>query len=169
MTTFKKEDSMSYEDKLKAATNVFTLHYAYINGVAREIGIDKAEAIDTDTCRMMGSARGKIIKEKANLDQFTTEAAAQAARKSIEEDFGIISKPVEESPNRVVVKCERCPVYDGASAVGMDPDWIEAQCRKAPIGYMDALVKELNPKLSYRLRKHRTSAEGTCEEEIVLE
>jgi hypothetical protein len=159
---------MSQEDKLKGAMNAFTLHYAYINNVAQEIGVDKAEEIDSEVCKMMGSARGRMIKEAANLDEFTAEAAAKAARESILEDFGIISKPIEESEKRVVVQCERCPVYDGAYAAGMDHGSIEAQCRKAPIGYMNALVKELNPNLKYHLKKFRSSADDVCEEEIVI-
>ncbi|HEQ98379.1 MAG TPA: hypothetical protein ENO22_03445 [candidate division Zixibacteria bacterium] len=159
---------MSYEDILKGAANAFTLHYAYINNVGKEIGIDKAEEISADVCRMMGSMRGKIIKENADLEQFTPEAAAAAARGSIEEDFGIITKLIEEGPDRIVYECRNCPVYDGAYRAGMDPGSIEAQCRYAPVGYMEALVRELNPNLSYRLRKFRTSADDTCEEEIVL-
>jgi hypothetical protein len=160
---------MSHEDKLKGAKNVFGLYYAYLNNVAREIGIDKAEEIGTELFKMNGSARGKMIKEKANMEEFTAEAASSAARQAIMEDFGIVSKPVEEGRDRVVVKCERCPVYDGAFMAGMDPGSIEVQCRNASIGYMNALVKELNPRLKYKLKKFRNSAEGECEEEIVLE
>ena len=159
---------MSYEDILKGASNAFTLHYAYINNVAREIGIDSAENISAEVCRMMGTARGQMIKEKADLEQFTPEAAAAAARGSIEEDFGIITEPIEESSERIVFHCKGCPVYNGAHAAGMDAGSIEAQCRIAPIAYMDALVKELNPDLKYQLRKFRSSASDSCEEEIVI-
>ena len=159
---------MSYEDILKGATNAFTLHYAYINNVGQEIGIDKAEEISSEVCRMMGTMRGQTIKENADLEKFTPEAAAAAARGSIEEDFGIITKPIEEGPDRIVFECKNCPVYNGAYRAGMDQGSIEAQCRTAPIAYMDALVKELNPNLNYRLRKFRNSADDTCEEEIVL-
>lgn len=160
---------MSHEDKRQGAANVFGLYYAYLNNIGQEIGIDKAEEIGSQLFKMNGSARGQAIKAISEMDEFTAEGAAAAARKSILEDFGIVSNSIEESPQRVVVKCETCPVYNGARMAGMDSGSIEAHCRSASIGYMDALVKELNPRLKYRLRKFRTSEEDTCEEEIVLE
>ncbi len=159
---------MSNNDKLRGATSAFTLHYAYLNSVAQELGFDRAETISADVCRMMGTARGKRIKELMDLEELTPETAAEVARKSIEEDFGIISYAIEAGPERIVLQCEQCPVYDGALNAGMNHEAIENQCRFAPLGYMDALIRELNPKLNYRLRKFRNSADGKCEEEIVL-
>jgi hypothetical protein len=50
----------------------------------------------------------------------------------------------------------------------MDNESIEAVCRAGALQYMDAMVKQWNPNLSYRLRKFRSSADGHCIEEVVL-
>jgi len=52
--------------------------------------------------------------------------------------------------------------------VGMDGATIEAVCRAGPIPYMDVLVRQVNPRLSYRLTQFRSSAAESCREEIVL-
>ena len=50
----------------------------------------------------------------------------------------------------------------------MDGATIEAMCRAGAIRYMDMMVKQLNPNLSYLLREFRSSADGYCVEEVVL-
>jgi hypothetical protein len=52
--------------------------------------------------------------------------------------------------------------------LGMDNESIEAVCRAGALRYMDAMVKQWNPNLSYRLREFRSSADGHCIEEVVL-
>jgi len=53
--------------------------------------------------------------------------------------------------------------------MGMDAKTIEnLVCRSGSIKLMDAMVKQLNPNLSVRIKKFRSSADDFCEEEIVL-
>lgn len=75
---------------------------------------------------------------------------------------------IEESPQRVVFKVDRCPVYEAAHALGMNAEAIEAICRADSIRFMGAMAKQLNPNLSYQLRKFRSAADDSCEEAIVL-
>jgi hypothetical protein len=161
--------TMSNRDKLQGATNVFTMYFAYLNGVARQMGIDKAIALSAEVDKAMGGARGRMIKENSGGAEFDAITAAAAARKSILDDFGIESKPISENADKVVTQCGQCPVYDGAQVAGLDSGTIEAQCRDCSIGYMDALVKQLNPNLTYRLSKFRSAPGEPCEEEIVME
>ena len=102
------------------------------------------------------------------MEEFDAKAAASMASSSIREAFGITSEVIEESPQRVVVRCRRCSVYEAGQMVGLDTEVIEAQCRASSIGFMDAMVKQLNPKLSYQLRKFRSAEDDFCEEEILL-
>ena len=44
----------------------------------------------------------------------------------------------------------------------------EAECRAGALRYMDTMVKQWNPNLSYRLREFRSSADGHCIEEVVV-
>lgn len=153
---------------MQGATNAFTMYFAYLNNIAREMGIDKATALSADVVKAIGASQGMNIKKEAGGAEFDTVAAAAAARKSVLNDFGIESEPISENPDKVVLRYSKCPIYDAAQNAGLDKDAIEAQCRDGSIAYMDALTKQLNPNLNYRLRKFRTSANESCEEEIVL-
>jgi hypothetical protein len=52
--------------------------------------------------------------------------------------------------------------------MGMDVKDIEANCRATSMRFMDAMVKQLNPNLSYELTKFRSTADESCEESLVL-
>ena len=159
---------MAHTDTLRGAQNAFTFFYAYFNAVAEEIGMDRAIALDAHVNEMMGMAQGQAIKSQVGLEEIDLATASALANASIEEGMGIRSEVIEESAERIVSKCGRCPVYEGAQAVQMDNVTIEALCRATSLPYMDALVKQWNPNFSYRLREFRASAEGNCVEEIVI-
>lgn len=159
---------MAVEDIFTGAQSALTFLNAYINTVAQEIGMERALAVDTQVCEAMGVAQGQMIKEQAGIEEFDAQAAGQVLSKAIEQGFGIVSEPIEESPERMVLKVGRCPVYEAGLAVGMDPEAIEASCRGGAMRFMDAMAKELNPNLSYQLTKFRSGADEPCEETIVL-
>ena len=160
---------MAHNDKLDGARNAFALHFTYVDSVAEEIGVDEAIALSEKVDEDMGSIRGQMIREQAGQMEFDAPSAASAARESIKNDFGIVSNVIEESDRRVVMQCGRCPVYEAARMVGMDNDEVRTQCCGGAIGYMDSLVKQLNPRLRYRLKKFRSSADDHCEEEVVMD
>jgi len=53
--------------------------------------------------------------------------------------------------------------------MGIDHAAIEQMCRNGPGRFMDTAAKQLNPGLSYRLKKFKSGPDDTCEEEMVLE
>jgi hypothetical protein len=87
---------------------------------------------------------------------------------AIEQGFGIPSEVIEASPESVVLKIARCPVYEAARALGMEPEAIEASCRAGSVSFMDAMAKQLNPELRYELRRFRSAPDDACEEAILL-
>jgi len=159
---------MATTDTLRGATNAFTFSIAYINTVGQEIGMEKAIALDAEMCATMGAAQGQAIKAQAGLDEIDLATAAALADASIEEGLGIVSEVIEKSTQRIVSRRGRCPIYEAAQMLGMDNKSIEAMCRAAALRYMDTMVKQWNPNLSYRLREFRSSADGHCIEEVVL-
>jgi hypothetical protein len=82
--------------------------------------------------------------------------------------LGISSEVIEESAQRITSKIGRCPLYEAAQELGMDGATIEAICRASALRYMDTMVKQWNPHLSYRLSEFRPSADGCCVEEVAL-
>jgi hypothetical protein len=55
------------------------------------------------------------------------------------------------------------PACSGSSSSAADDE-----CRAGALRYMDTMVKQWNPNLSYRLREFRSSADGHCIEEVVV-
>ena len=150
------------------AENVFTLYFAYQNMVAQEIGIERANVIGTKMCESMGASIGKMIKEQAGIEKIDAKTAYSLIKPFIQ-GLGINSEVIEESPQRVVSKGGRCPAFEAAQMMGLDPQTIETLvCRQGSIKLMDAMVKQLNPDLSMQISKFRSSADDFCEEEIVL-
>ncbi len=160
---------MGIEDVLKGATNGYAYFFAYLGGVAQEVGMDKAVEIFTNMCRQMGMIQGKMVKEQAGVEEADVKTAVSLVKGVITDGLGIVVDVVEETPNEVKFTCGSCPVYNGRQMVGMDLGLYEDICRRAPVEFMDALVKQFNPKLSYKLHKFRTGPEDTCIEGIVEE
>jgi hypothetical protein len=159
---------MANQETFLGAKNLATFFYAYLNAVTREIGMERAIALDTHVSEMMGVAQGQAIKAQAGQDEIDLATAAGMVYATIEEGMGISSEVIEESAERIVSKIGRCPIYEAAQAVGMDNESIEAECHASAICYMDAMLKQWNPNLSYRLQEFRSSADGHCIEEVVL-
>ena len=117
---------------------------------------------------MMGAAQGQAIKDQAGLYEIELATAAALADASIDEGLGISLEVLEESADRIVSKVGRCPISEAAQAVGMDNESIEAICRAGALRYMDTMVKQWNPNLSYQLMEFRSSAKSHYIEEVVL-
>jgi hypothetical protein len=159
---------MASTDTLQGAKSAFTFFFAYLNTVGQEIGMERAVALDGKMCEMMGAAQGKAMKAQAGLDEIDIATAASLAVRSIDEGLGLSSERIEDSAQRIASKVGRCPIYEAAQALGMDGATIEGICRASALRYMDTMVKQLNPHLSYRLSEFRSSADGYCVEEVVL-
>jgi hypothetical protein len=157
---------MGTEDTLNGATAAMTLFNAYMGTVAEEIGMERAGNMFTKMCENMGTMQGKMMKEQAGAEEIDAKTAWSLV-KNVPENLGITSEVVEESPQEVVVRLGKCPVYSGAEMVGFDAETIEAMCRTGSARLMDTVVKQLNPNLSHQLRKFRSSADDFCEEAIV--
>jgi len=158
---------MTREDILEAARTALTLYGAYLNATAQEIGIDRALAIHTKVLETMGSHQGQMMKEQSG----TMEHDAQTAWKLVRTtpvNLGLDFEVKEESPQRVMLRCGRCSIFEAAQSLGMDVKHIEAFCRAGPARFMDVAAKQLNPNLEFHVGKFRSSADDFCEEELIL-
>ncbi len=160
---------MTVEKTFNGAKSGMTFMHAYLNSVAGEIGMDQALALDTKTCQALGAAQGQMIKEQSGAEEVDLKTAEKMLFAMIEEGFGITSEVAEENPDIITCKLGRCPVYEAAEMLGMENKAIEAGCKAGAITFMDSAAKQLNPNLSYRLTKFRSSADDCCEESVVLE
>jgi hypothetical protein len=108
------------------------------------------------------------MKQQAGAKEIDAKIA-WSLLKTIPEELGLNFQIIEESPKRVVVRAGRCSIYEAAQALGIDNKSIETMCKFSSNRFDASLVKQLNPSLSYRVRKFRSSADDFCEEEITLE
>lgn len=157
---------MAIEDTYNGATSAMTLMNAYIKTVADEIGMDRAVSLLTKMCESMGAMQGKILKEKAGAEKFNA-IEAWSLVKAVPEGIGIGAEIIKESPKEIVFKTGRCPLYSAGEMLGLDNKTMETMCRNGAAKLMDTMTKELNPNLSYQLRKFRSGDEDFCEEAII--
>jgi len=158
---------MATEDVFDAFKTGLLLLHGYRNAVAQEIGMERALALMSKTCETMGAMRGKMMKEQSGIKQFDAKTARSLLR-SGGSTVSMSSEVTEETPKRAAWKVGRCAVYEAAQILGTDAALKEATCRASSIRMMDAIVKQLNPGLSFRLRKFRSAEDDSCDEEIVL-
>jgi len=160
---------MTIENTFNGAKSGLIFMHAYLNQIADEIGMEKALALDTKTCQALGTAQGMMIKDQAGAEEVDVKTAEKLLTDMIEESFGIASEVVEENQNMITCKVGRCPIYEAGEMLGMDNNAIEAGCRAGAITFMDSAAKQLNPNISYKLTKFRSSADDYCEESVELE
>jgi hypothetical protein len=159
---------MSVEDTFKGAKTGLTFLNAYIQTVGQVIGSEQAVALQTPMCEAMGAEQARMIKEQYGIKKFDLKTASQVFPSLMKEGYGIRSEVIEETPQMFRLKVGRCPVYEAAEELGMDPEAIEADCRASALKFMDAIARQLNPDLSYQLTKFRSASDDFCEEVIVL-
>ena len=158
---------METNETFNGAKAAFTFHHLYLNRVGQELGLAKAIDLESEMCEKTGRLQGKYIKINSGIRAFDPKTA-YALVKAVPEGYGIVSEIMEEGPHKVKIRCHHCPVYEGASDAGLDEKTRRQLCYKGTVKYMDSMVKQLNPRLSYRLTKYRTAADDICVEEIVL-
>ena len=158
---------MANEEAFMGARTALILYDTYVNAVAQEIGRERAVALMTEICESIGAMRGKMLKEQSDIEEFDAKTAwslVKALKDTLEENHEVL----EESPQRVLVRNGRCPFYEAARWLGMEPNTIETNCRAGPMKLMDTVVKQLNPNLNVQIRKSRSTLDDFCKEEIVL-
>jgi hypothetical protein len=158
---------MAIQDTFNGAKNAYAFYGAYLNTVAQELGMERALALHTKMLEGMGPIQGKAIKEQAGAGEIDAKAAYSLA-KAVPESLGLVFEVQEESPSAVRWRCRGCSVYEGWRMAGLDDTTLETMCRAGSVRFMDAVVKQLNPRLSYEIHRYRSAADDSCEEQIVL-
>lgn len=156
-----------------ATNEVFTgvdrglwFYYSFFNTVSRELGIERALALQAKATENLMGQRGQTAQGKPGIQKLDAKTAGSLIKTRIE-SLGFVLETVEESPQRVKFKCTLCPMYAAARAMGTDDRAIEAICRASAIKMVDANVKRLNPDLTFKVTKFRSSPNDYCLEEIV--
>lgn len=107
------------------------------------------------------------MKEQSGIKDFDVQTALSLL-KNFPESIGVSVEVLEESPQKVVFRSGRRPLYEAAQMMGLDAKNIETICRSGSERFIEIVAKQLNPNLSCRLTKFRASPDDFCESEIVL-
>src|SRR3972149_10157488 len=117
--------------------------------------MERALALHTKMLEGMGPIQGKAIKEQAGAAEIDAKAAYSLA-KAVPESLGLVFEVQEESPSTVRWRCRGCSVYEGWQMGGLGDKTLETMCRAGSARFMDAAVKQLNPRLSYEILRYRS-------------
>jgi hypothetical protein len=158
---------MIQEQAFNAATFAFASYKALLGTLAQQFGAEEALGLQAQANEMTGAVQGKTIREQAGVGDVDAQTAS-ALLEHVLTTIGMSAETIEASPEKVVTRASRCPIYEAGLALGMEPAEIEAQCRTGAIVFMNAAAKQLNPGLRYELASFRSSAEEGCVEQIVM-
>jgi len=142
----------------KSARTSYIAFASYVSKVAQEIGMTRALEILASTYEDMGNYRGLKYKKQSEIKSFDAEKAYPLLKK-IAERLGIEYEIMQMDPKKVVVKFGRCPIFEAAKTVGLDP---ENFCHCGATKYMNTLLEKLNPKLEYEINKIKAVEEDFC-------
>jgi hypothetical protein len=148
----------------QAVKTAFTLYGAFFQGVAREIGKERALALHCELGGPFGRQIAAIISEKAAggpIEVKTLSAVQEACSLS----FGCVPE-LQGVGNVSQMTVEECPVYDGLRESGLDHATVEAICRGISATEYAAL-HEACPAVEGSL-EFRSGAEGACVEHWAL-
>lgn len=159
---------MQAEDKssnlFDSVKSVYIALAAYVNKVAQEIGKDKAMALLSSSFTEIGKFQGKKLKKLTSKDDLNANEAYELI-KNIPKRIGVNFMITKQDKDKVVARLDKCPVYESAATVGIDPGEF---CHNSAIAYFSAVAKELNLNLDYQRNKCKASEKDYCEEQIVL-
>ena len=159
---------MENRDAFGGAKTAMMFLDIFANMVAQEIGMERTLNLTAKAGEKMGEMQGTMMKQQIGAKEIDAKTA-WSLLKTTPEQLGLNFQIIEESPKRVVVKAGRCSIYEAAQALGIDNKSIETMCKFSSNRFDDSFVKQLNPRLNFRVRKFRSSADDFCEEEITLE
>lgn len=115
----------------------------------------------------MGVMQGKMLKSQLRRDKIKeiTPSIAGSLTGGVIAGLGMVTETIEESPEKISFKINKCPVYEAAKLMGLDS---EILCRHSAVSFMNTIVKQIDPNLGYELEKYRSGPDDFCQEAIVL-
>ncbi len=141
---------------------------AYEQILEKEYGKERATALTEMVMQSVAQAHAKMIKEESGLQEFDLVFLHAIIPGLLYENMGIEFSAVEQTANTIVYNVGRCPVYESSVLLGFEPTAIESRCRATGLKYLEAVLKELNPKASVELDSFRSSPSEPCQESFVI-
>ncbi len=161
---------MKEKNEFTGAVDVYRSYFGCINTMIQKLGAEKVLAMMSESDKNRGIKVGQEIRASGGGEDFDIPKALYTII-DMASDIGgqdtILD--VSDTHGATVTKFGKCPVYEGAKALGMDDTEIEQICRASSLAFLNSVVKQLNPKLKYVVSAFRSEQYGGCVEEIVID
>lgn len=143
---------------------------SYVIATVKELGTDKTVELLSRAIKRRGAADGAELIDILGLKGRTDLDAGLAVYRAFLSDSETEYQVAERSERSVTLRIDGCPMFDGYHAAGMTCDYLtENLCKNITLPIMTAIVGQVNPGLSVKLKKFRTSPEDFCLEELRLQ
>jgi hypothetical protein len=158
---------ITVEDTFNGAKTAFLFFGGFYNAVVNEVGEEKALNMMEEMGKSLGVMQGKMLKSQVRREKIKdiTPSSAGSLSSDVLAGLGIVTENIEENPEKITYKINKCPVYEATRLMGLDS---EALCRHGAVAFMNTVVKQIDPNLGYELEKYRSGPDDFCKESIVL-
>lgn len=155
-------------DVFKGAETAYMSCCSYLNKLIETLGAEKAFALMTETDTARGIKVGQELRQSLGGKDLNVHDTLNTIV-TMAKDIGGIDTIIEETEDHAitVTAMGKCPIYEAGKKIGMDDERIEAICRASSAVFLDQVVQQLNPELTYQVRKFRSEEDGGCVEEIL--
>jgi len=157
---------MESEEIYFATRKVFATYAAFFTEVAHTVGIEKTLTLHERVHERLGMGLAQLLSgpchERCELETLR-DLLVQNNR-----SLGMSSEVLESTPDLVVIKNDRCPMYDGYWMGGMDERTSRMLCERGCTVKLNTALRVLNPHIEHRVKSYRASTEDACLEEIRL-
>lgn len=153
---------------LQGATTLMFHLGVYDQLLHRELGPERATALQREIMLSLAQAQAGMIREQTGIQDFDLEAIHSVIPQFMKETTGTVFELTEKTPTRFSYHVGRCVMYESSLMLGMEPHAIQARCSATATAYVDALLRELNPNARLEVHQFRQSADQPCVESIVI-
>ncbi len=157
------------EERFIGASTAYIPYCAYVDELIKSIGKERTFELLSSSEKSRGTRVGKSVKEENPDVQYDLKKVMETIVEMASQIAGI-DKVIELNDQRAVTVTEfgKCPVYEAAHSFGIPDEQIEELCRAGSLVFLDNVVKQLNPNLTYKVREFRSEKYKGCVEEIVF-
>ncbi len=156
---------MTDEQILIATRKVFALYAAFFKVVAQEIGLERALALHASAHEAQCIAPAKLIKDKIGDAPFDIKKLGSILQQS-NLSIGINCELAQATASLALFKNSQCPMYDGYRMGGLNDETAEELCQTGAAAKLGTMLKQIDPRIKYRLKYYREKPDEACEEEI---
>lgn len=157
------------EDQARGIRRAYTLLFLLMMELVEELGSDRA----LEMLRNAAERQAKIFEEEFRKEGYSSinpiEMGFKAYR-AFMEDLGARVDIHERGEISIILRIERCPLFEAMIDVGVDCGYLQGGlCLNLITPAIQEILKRLNPGLKLRTKLNRQSFDEFCLEEIYLE